>query len=417
MTERIVRHLKGLTPETVEEAAQKHIALGDVEASLYIGWARGTNSRLCYKPSCVATLFEPESVGQLWLKEQETEGLEMTQKLIGQGRLTLVNTDHQDYEAWLNERPSSPDPLKLKTINILGLGDVGSTMALALCLYGKGVVGEIGLYDISPERQQRWEMELNQISEPLVDGLPKVRMIQASELFNCDLFAFTASVGVPPLSVKSGDVRAVQFDGNAKLLDKFVQMAVEQDFKGLFTVVSDPVDQLCRFAFKANRKHSEALGKKGLSPERIRGFGLGVMNGRAQYFAKQLGVSYGANGRVFGPHGQGLVVANDHSPALYDEALSEVLTEKTITANLAMRELGHKPYVAPAVASGAIAIVKTLSADWHYSCVSFNGFYYGCLNKWVQGEVVLEALRLPETLINRIVASAEAQEVQWQSFW
>lgn len=414
MTQREIKLIEVLSPECVEEAVKAHMTLNDEAADLYIGWGRGAHSRLLYRPVQVNQLFEMESVEQLWLKNVNPSGMAQTQLLMEKGKLVLVNTDHSAFENWMRSEES--EPKALKTVNILGLGDVGSTMALALCLYGKGVIGEIGIYDISPERQQRWEMELNQISEPLVDGLPKVKMIQEDELFCCDLFAFTASVGVPPLSVKTGDVRAVQFQGNSKLLDKFVQMAVERDYQGIFAVVSDPVDQLCRFAYEANLKHKESLGKSGLRPEYIRGFGLGVMNGRANYFSKQMGVSFEGYGRVYGPHGQGLVVANDYREPFYRDTLSEQLTEKTITANLAMRELGHKPYVAPAVASGAISIVKTLNGEWQYSCVSFGGFYYGCLNRWQAGEVDLEVLKLPQALIDRIEASAEAQEAQWRNF-
>ena len=52
------------------------------------------------------------------------------------------------------------------------------------------------------------------------------------------------------------------------------------------------------------------------------------------------------DGRTFGPHGEGLWAANSISD--YDEELSRELTELTKTANLRMRELGFKPYAAPA---------------------------------------------------------------------
>lgn len=401
--------------ESIESIAKSHLHSLDVEASLYIGLKMGSKARLMNKVSHLGQLTDKELVSQLWREKDTLANYPSIDRLMTEEKLYVVNIEHENYADW-QECIEDTGANKFK-VNILGLGDVGSTMALAMCLYGKGVISEIGIFDLSEERQQRWEMELNQIAEPLLDDLPKVRVIGNEELFDCDLFAFTASVGVPPLTVKSGDVRAVQFEGNSKLVEKFVRQAIDCQYKGIFAVVSDPVDQLCRYAFESGVSYAHEKALKPLCPEQIKGYGLGVMNGRANYYANEVGISYQPYGRVYGPHGQGLVVANDYRASSYDQQISEILTEKTITANLAMRALGHKPYVAPAVASGAIAITKTLKGDWHYSCVSFDGFYYGCLNKVVEGNVEIETLQLASPLKRKIEASVNAQEAQWQSFW
>ena len=44
----------------------------------------------------------------------------------------------------------------------------------------------------------------------------------------------------------------------------------------------------------------------------------------------------------------------------YDDGLSRELTELVATANLRIRELGFKPYVAPAISSGAMQLLLTL---------------------------------------------------------
>ena len=46
--------------------------------------------------------------------------------------------------------------------------------------------------------------------------------------------------------------------------------------------------------------------------DRVQGFGLGVMNARAAYFAKRDArfASFLTEGRSFGPHGTGLTIAN-----------------------------------------------------------------------------------------------------------
>lgn len=372
-----------------------------------------------------------ESIEFLWeVKDQPKVMNPIIRDHIASGRVFRINTAHKDFEKWLEETTkkitaeeyfvageyiSNQKRIK-KRLNILGLGDVGSTMALALCLYGKDIVKEIGIFDLDENRVSRWEQELNQIAEPLTDHLPKVKPVKLENIFDCDLFAFTASVGVPPISITEGDVRVVQFQGNAKLIGYYAKLAVDAGFKGIFAVVSDPVDQLCRHAFETSNR--DELGNwhgNGLAPEQIRGYGLGVMNGRAAYYAQKDERIFAPEGRVYGPHGKGLVIANSWRIGQYDEVISEKWTNLTITANLQMRAIGHKPYIAPAVASGAISITKTLLGEKHYSCISFDGFYYGCLNQYIAGMDIFERLESDPELIRKIKKSAEELDVQWQN--
>lgn len=63
-------------------------------------------------------------------------------------------------------------------------------------------------------------------------------------------------------------------------------MARDKDFKGVFAVVSDPVDLLCKAVYDiSNKNDMGAFDYDGLLPEQIEGFGLGVMYARAKYFA------------------------------------------------------------------------------------------------------------------------------------
>ena len=101
------------------------------------------------------------------------------------------------------------------------------------------------------------------------------------------------------------------------------------------------------------------------------------MNARAAFFARQDSrfATFLTDGRAFGPHGRGLVIANPLSH--YDNALSQELTELTESANLRIRELGYKPYVAPAVSSGAMQLLLTLRGEWHCGSVCLGGIWFG----------------------------------------
>lgn len=293
-----------------------------------------------------------------------------------------------------------PFPLKnKKRVNLLALGDVGGMLLTGLKLMGGDVVESIGICDISPQVAQRYEMEMNQIAYPFDSTkLPTVECITTDELFNCDLFIFCASKAVPSLDAKVQDVRMSQFESNKTIVEQYAKLAAESHFKGLFAVVSDPVDPLCKAAYLA------AEGK--LLAEQIQGFGLGVMNSRAIYYAKQESrfKSFLSEGRAFGPHGQDLVIAN--SIVNYNDEISQELTKLTVESNLKVREIGFKPYIAPALSSGLISILLTLRGEWHYSSnfigKDMEGAYVGALNRLTGSGTEFEEVLLPEQLFLRI---------------
>ena len=290
-----------------------------------------------------------------------------------------------------------------KRVHILGLGDVGGTLLTGLKLLGGDVISEIGVWS-SGSAAGRYEHEMNQISYPWeYHSLPEVVIIDREQLFQCDVFVFCASKSVPAIGTDVGDVRMAQFEANKEIIGEYARMARKQNFRGLFAVVSDPVDPLCRVVYlESNTDEHGVFDKRGLNAIQIKGYGLGVMNSRAAYYAKQNAKfrSFLTEGRAFGPHGRDLVIAN--SIEHYDEALSMELTELTVNANLKTRELGYKPYIAPALSSGAIALLLTLRGEWHYSSTYLGGVFLGAKNRMTQNGMELEPLALPEALYRRI---------------
>ena len=293
-----------------------------------------------------------------------------------------------------------PSLLKRKgfRVNILALGDVGATLLMGLKILGGGLIERIGIYDVNRDVMSRYEIEMNQIGWPFGEKkLPEVICLDREDLFDCDMFVFCASKAVPPIGA-AGDVRMMQLEANSRIVAEYGRMAGEKNFKGIFAVVSDPVDPLCKAALMAS----------GLEPGQVRGYGLGVMNKRAEYYAHgdTRFESYLTEGRAFGPHGGDLVIAD--SIDNYDDEISRRLTELTVSANLKVRELGFKPYIAPALSSGAISLILTLQGEWNYSSVYLGkgaeGAFLGIRNRidFNSGRVLVEDLPLPEKLYERI---------------
>ena len=92
----------------------------------------------------------------------------------------------------------------------------------------------------------------------------------------------------------------------------------------------------------------------------------------------------------------------------YDNALSQELTELTESANLRIRELGYKPYVAPAVSSGAMQLLLTLRGEWHCGSVCLGGIWFGVKNRFTPHGLETEALPMPDALFARL-RETEAQ--------
>jgi len=315
------------------------------------------------------------------------------QYAILEGRVVSINGSHEDWK----ERIIQPVPKQWR-IHAVGLGDVGGILLTGLKLLGGKDIRRIGIYDPGEDRIQRWLRELGQICWPFEpeSDIP-VEAVAPDKLFDCDLFVFCASKGVPPLESGLKDVRNVQFEGNAAILAPYVKMACEAKFRGLFAIVSDPVDHLSRFVLQESARNGGWL-----KPEQVRGYGLGVMNGRAMWYAAQNPQfsEYCKEGRAYGPHGKGLIIAN--SIKRFSEEKSDVLTELTENANHEVRNAGFKPYVAPALSSGAISLLKTIRGEWHYSAVSLGGVFMGCCNRFVDGIQETEVLSMPEKLMERL---------------
>ncbi|MDD3394731.1 MAG: lactate dehydrogenase [Clostridia bacterium] len=321
---------------------------------------------------------------------------------LQKGNTAIVNLNWGTVEQW-KERLEKSQKAK-KRVHLLALGDVGSTVLTALKLLGGDCIQTLGIYDVNENVCKRWESEMNQAAFPWdYDRLPEVVILKEEQLFDCDMFVFCASKGIPPVGSEVKDVRMVQFEANRGIVSVFAKKARESQFQGLFAVVSDPVDPLCKAAFLAsNADEKGVFDGKGLRPEQIQGYGLGVMNARAAYYAKkeERFSSFLKEGRAYGPHGQDLVIAN--SIEAYDDSLSRELTQLAIDANLRTRELGFKPYIAPAISSAAISLLLTLQGEWHYSSNYLGGVYMGCKNRTTPWGLEIENLPLPKQLFARL---------------
>ena len=361
---------------------------------------RVTDARQLTAKTETVAWFDPSRMGQA----PQTD--EFVTAAIAAGTLTAIDLGNPK---WRDALTYFVPQTRKKRVHLLAVGDVGSTLLTALKLLGGDVIETVGICDLSDKTVERWTTEMGQIGWPWdYQNIPEVEAVDMDHLFACDVFIFAATKAIPAVGSGIKDVRMAQLEANAGIVAHYARMARAANYKGLFMVLSDPVDQLCQAAYNAaNRDENGNWDGLGLLPEQVQGYGLGVMTSRAAYFAKADArlKSYLTEGRSFGPHGKGLIIAN--SVEHYDDELSQILTERTVTANLKMREIGFKPYVAPAVSSGAMQLLLTLRGQWHCGSVCLGGIWFGVKNRYTPNGLEVETLNLPDALYARLQETEE----------
>ena len=358
-------------------------------------------SRRSFCISSSSQLFRTEETLELLFKKAVTPGLpSWLEQAIDERRVFSLNTSWPGWENVLSAKPA----VKKKVLSLAGLGDVGGILCSGLRLLGSENISKIKIFDMDVNKLVRWELECNSILPPENNlGYPEIARTAVGDVFNCDVFVFCVSVGVPGIGKEETDVRLAQLKGNSAIVSHYARLARTSGFKGLFAVVSDPVDLLCKAAFlESNRDESGELDFRGLAPEQIKGYGLGVMYARAAYYSKDLGTSesFLREGRAFGPHGHGLIIAN--SIENYEVAASDYLTSKASASNLEVRSAGFKPYISPALSSGSLSLLATIKGGWHYSANFIGGVYMGSRNRELDAGIEFETYAMPPQLYKKI---------------
>jgi len=121
------------------------------------------------------------------------------------------------------------------------------------------------------------------------------------------------------------------------------------------------------------------------------------MAARAAYYAPTIGLDP-AQIAVFGPHGQGLVAANRTDDG-YDPEISEQLSRLTREANLRVRDLGFKPYIAPGISSAAVSILQMADGRFHHGAVPLGSAYFGCRSRFTKQGLQLRRENLNQNLL------------------
>ena len=160
--------------------------------------------------------------------------------------------------------------LKNSKVAIVGCGLVGSSTAFSLVT--QGVCDEVMLIDINEDKALGEVLDLKDTIKYL-DRNVKVKTGTYTDCGDADIVVITA--GAPP---KTGQTRLDTLEISAKIAKSIVNPIMESGFKGIFIVVSNPVDMVAYFVYKLSK----------LPKNQVIGTGTALDTSRLQNFIADL---------------------------------------------------------------------------------------------------------------------------------
>ncbi|ADG93576.1 malate dehydrogenase, NAD-dependent [Arcobacter nitrofigilis DSM 7299] len=204
--------------------------------------------------------------------------------------------------------------MKNKKVGIIGVGNVGSTLAYTLA--SKGICGKIVLKDIRENIVKAMALDISQAANAASSSTLVSAAKDSNDLKDCDVIVITA--GIPR---KPGMSRDDLLLTNAKIMKIVVKDIEEQAPNAIIIVVSNPLDVMVYTALKvSNFSKNQIIGMAGI-----------LDSARMSHFILEK-LGYGAgqiNASVMGGHGDDMVPLPNFS-TVAGVHLSEVLSSQDI---------------------------------------------------------------------------------------
>lgn len=262
--------------------------------------------------------------------------------------------------------------MSLKKIGIIGVGNVGASLAYNLAL--KNLCSEIVLKDLRYDLAKAVSLDIGQ-SISTIENFTKITTAKKDEeLSGCGIVIITA--GVPR---KPGMSRDDLLQINAKIINSIVKNVVKYNPNTILIIVSNPLDAMVYTALKqSNLDRNKVIGMAGL-----------LDSSRMAYFIRQKRSNIkNVNAIVLGGHGDDMVPLI-HESKIDGKPLDEVLNKDEIDEIIEDTQHGGiqivkllqvgSAYYAPAQ-STALMIESIIKDDKKiYPCaVSLEGEYGYC---------------------------------------
>ena len=201
-----------------------------------------------------------------------------------------------------------------KKVGIIGVGNVGSTLAYTLA--NKGICSTIVLKDIRENIVQAMALDISQAANAAKSHTFVKAASNGSDLKGCDIIVVTA--GIPR---KPGMSRDDLLLTNAKIMKSVIDDIKENAPEAIIIIVSNPLDAMVYAALKSSGfKKNQVLGMAGI-----------LDSARMSHFILEK-LGYGAGqieSSVMGGHGDDMVPLPNYS-TVAGVPLSELLSNEEI---------------------------------------------------------------------------------------
>jgi malate dehydrogenase len=180
--------------------------------------------------------------------------------------------------------------LKDKKVGIIGVGNVGSTIAYSLAT--KGICDYILLKDIRENFTKAIALDISQAAS-LVSSNTTIKAVEKdSEFKDCDVVVITAGIARKP-----GMSRDDLLYTNAKIMKSIIENVIEYNKNSIIIVVSNPLDAMVYTALKiSNWARNKIIGMAGV-----------LDSSRMIHFIKEKLSAKKIEAAVMGGHGDDMV--------------------------------------------------------------------------------------------------------------
>jgi len=204
--------------------------------------------------------------------------------------------------------------LNNKKVGIIGVGNVGSTLAFTLA--SKNMCSQIVLKDVRENIVQAMALDISQSAHAAKSETKITAAMNSQEFSNCDVVVITAGVARKP-GMSRDDLLLI----NAKIMTSVVEETIKYNQNAIIIIVSNPLDAMVYTALKTSKwPRNKIIGMAGI-----------LDSSRMSHFIfEKLGYGQGQiEASVMGGHGDDMVPLPNFS-TVAGLALTEVLSDEEI---------------------------------------------------------------------------------------
>ncbi|RBQ27459.1 malate dehydrogenase [Arcobacter sp. CECT 9188] len=258
--------------------------------------------------------------------------------------------------------------MSYKRIGIVGVGNVGSSIAYNLAL--QNICDEILLKDIREDFTKAIALDISQAIASINSKTIVKAICLDSEFKDCDIVVITAGIARKP-NMSRDDLLFT----NSKIMNSIVKNVIKYNKDSILIIVSNPLDAMVYSALEASDfQKNRVLGMSGI-----------LDSSRMAHFIKEKVGNKKVEAMVLGGHGDDMVPLIKHTKVdgvslteILDEMELEDIIEKTKNGGAQIVKLlkTGSAYFAPA--QSTVLMIKAIIEDKHiiYPCsVRLDGEY------------------------------------------